>query len=323
MKAAVVYQMGEMPQYADFPEPIVHNDDEVLITVKASAIKQLDKSRASGKHYSATADKSEAIVPGGDGVGLLEDGTRVFAMGISGMMAEKAVVDRRRMVKLPDGIDDATAAALPNGVAGSVMALRFRAGMKVGETILINGATGFTGRIAIQVAKHYGAKKIIVTLRNEKSLKYLLELGADIIVSTEQTDENFINQLKEIHNHTPIDIVIDYLWGHTAELILEAFKGEGSFTQRTRFVSIGSISGDKIQLSSEILRSVDLQISGSGLGSWTKEEMYKLIKEIIPEMLQLAADKKIIIETEKVNLKDIKKLWGMTVADGKRLVVTI
>jgi len=323
MKAAVVYQRGEMPQYTEFSEPLVKNEDELLITVKAAAIKHFDKGRAKGTHYSADANNKEnATVIGGDGVGLLADGTRVFALG-AGMIAEKAIIDKRKMVKLPDGIDDITAAALPNAVAGSAMALRFRAGMKPGETVLINGATGFTGKIAIQVAKHYGAKKIIVTGRNPETLQTLFALGADETVLTTQTDENFIAQIKEIHNNIPIDVIIDYLWGHTAELILASLKGNGSFTHKTRFVSIGSVTGDKIQLSAENLRSVDLQLSGSGLGSWTKEEMKKLFSEIIPEMFQLAADGKLKAETVSVSLTDIEKLWDMEVADGKRMVVTM
>jgi len=154
-----MYQQGEMPQYVDFPEPIIHSNDELLISVKAAGIKHLDKSRATGKHYSAKKDIQQAKVIGGDGVGFLEDGTRVFALGVSGMIAEKAVIEKSRMVKLPDAIDDAVAAALPNAVAGSAMALRFRAQMKTGEIVLINGATSFTGKIAVQIAKHYGAKK--------------------------------------------------------------------------------------------------------------------------------------------------------------------
>ena len=323
MKAAVIYQRGEMPQYTDFPEPIVKNDDELLISVKAAAIKHFDKGTASGKHYSADSNKQNATVIGGDGVGLLADGTRVFALGISGMIAEKAVIDKRRMVKLPDGIDDVSACALPNAVAGSAMALRFRANMKEGETVLINGATGFTGKIAIQIAKHYGAKKIIVTGRNQQTLQSLFALGADEIVSTQQDDESFVKQLQEIHANTPIDIIIDYLWGHTAELILASLKGNGSFTHKTRFVSIGAMTGDTIQFSAENLRSVDLQLSGSGLGSWTKEEMKMLITEILPEMLQLAADKKLTVETISVDLSDIQKLWQMDAPDGKRLVITI
>jgi len=131
-----------MPQYTEFPEPVAKNDDEILISVKAAAIKHFDKGSASGKHYSAADNRQNAIVIGGDGVGVLADGTRIFALGVSGMIAEKAVIDKSRMVKLPEGLDDATAAALPNAVAGSAMALRFRAGMQPGETVLINGTMG-------------------------------------------------------------------------------------------------------------------------------------------------------------------------------------
>jgi NADPH:quinone reductase-like Zn-dependent oxidoreductase len=323
MKAAVIYHRGEMPQYADVAEPVVQHDDELLISVKAAAIKHFDKAKATGNHYAANTGKEQATVIGGDGVGLLADGSRIFALGVSGMIAEKAIIDKSRMIKLPDGIDDAVAAALPNAVAGSAMAIRFKAGMKQGETILINGATGFTGKIAVQIAKHYGAGKIIVTGRNEQSLQSLIALGADEIISLKQDDENFVAKIKEIHSNTPIDIIIDYLWGHTAELILAALKGKGSFTHKIRFVSIGAVTGDKIQLSAENLRSVDLQLSGSGLGSWTKDEMKTLFGEIIPEMFQLAADNKLKADIEKVSLADIEKLWDMEVPGGKRLVVTI
>jgi len=323
MKAAVIYQRGEMPQYADADEPVIQNADELLISVKAAAIKHFDKGRASGKHYSTTDIKQNATVIGGDGVGVLANGTRVFALGVSGMIAEKATIEKSRMVKLPYGLDDAIAAALPNAVAGSAMALRFRAAIQKGETVLINGATGFTGKIAVQVAKHYGAKKVIVTGRNEQSLQSLIALGADELVSVKQDDETFVAKIKEIHSNTPIDIIIDYLWGHTAELILSALKGKGSFTHKTRFVSIGAVTGDKIQLSAENLRSVDLQLSGSGLGSWTKDEMKKLFTEIIPEMFQLAANGKLKAETVNVNLKDINTLWDMEVPGGKRLVITL
>jgi len=183
------------------------------------------------------------------------------------------------------------------------------------------GVTGFTGKIAVQVAKHYGAKKIIVTGRNEQTLQALLASGADEIISVKQDDEPFISQLKEIHHNTPIDIIMDYLWGHTAELILSSLKGKGSYTHKVRFVSIGSVTGDKIQLSAENLRNADLQLSGSGLGSWTKNEMQQLFSEILPEMFELAADNKLKVETEKVSLADIEKLWDMETPDGKRLVI--
>lgn len=324
MKAAVMYQGNNAPQYVEnFPEPIINNKDELLITMKAAAIKNLDKGRAAGTHYSTENKLNDGKVVGGDGVGLLKDGTKIYAVGASGTIAEKATVEKDRIVKLPDGIDDAIAAALPNAVMGSAMALRFRAKMQKGETVLINGATSVTGKIAVQIAKYYGAKKIIVTGRNEDALQLLKELGADKFISLKQEDDAIINQIKSIHNNTPIDIIIDYLWGHSAELILASLKGNGTFTHNTRYVSVGAMSGNTIQLSSSILRSVNLQLSGSGLGSWTKDEVKILFKEILPEMFQLAVEGKLKLEIITVDLKDVESAWQTDVAGGKRMVITI
>jgi len=102
MKAAVIYQKGHLPHYADVAEPIAQNENEVLVSVKAVAIKHFDKGRASGSHYSSHAPKENGRVIGGDGVCLLPDGTRVYGMGISGMLAEKAVIDKNRIVQIPD-----------------------------------------------------------------------------------------------------------------------------------------------------------------------------------------------------------------------------
>jgi NADPH:quinone reductase-like Zn-dependent oxidoreductase len=329
MKAGVLYGKGGAPRYVDFPEPVPQNDGEVLVSVKAVALKHFDKSRAVGTHYSVEGDGRDATpldaagqdakVIGGDGVCLLPDGTRVYALGASGMMAEKATVEKDRVVTLPDGLEDDIAAALPNGVIGAAMALRFRAGIEPGDTVLINGATGFTGRIAVQIARHYGAGKIIATGRNPQSLQELLTLGADEIISVNQTDGEFVGQLRD----RELNVVIDYLWGHTAEMILAAIKGDGSVSGRTRFVSVGAMTGDLIQLSAANLRSTDLVLSGSGLGSWTRGQIGLLFSEILPEMFQLAADGKLKAGTTPVRLRDIEKLWEVDVPDGGRLVVRI
>lgn len=324
MKAAIMYPQGGGPRYAEMPAPIVSNENEVLLTVKAAAIKHIDRGQASGKHYSADAQSAgQAKIIGGDGVGVLADGTRVYAMGVSGMVAQQAVVEKDRMVHLPDGLNDATAAALPNGVIGSAMGLRFRARMQAGEVVLINGATGFTGRLAVQIAKHYGAKKVIATGRNPSSLQELLSLGADEVISVDQPDEDFLAQLRAIHSSTPIDVIVDYLWGHAAELLLASLKGKGAFTHPVRFVSIGSVTGDKIQLSAENLRSVNLQLSGSGLGSWTQQDVGQLFREILPEMFRLAADGKLTVDTVTVDLSETESVYDVAITDGKRLVITM
>jgi NADPH:quinone reductase-like Zn-dependent oxidoreductase len=322
MKAAVMNSKDGIVKYTEWPDPVVAGEDQVLINIKASAIKNVDRSIASGSHYSSeTEGAGQARVIGSDGVGVLKDGTRVYAIGLSGMVAEQAAVTKNQMVNLPDNLDNVMAAALPNAVIGAAMGLRFKAGIQPGDTVLINGATGFTGRVAVQIAKHYGAKKVIATGRNPESLQALTDLGADEVISIEQEDDAFVAQIQALHSHSPIDIIVDYLWGHSAELLLLALKGNGSFTHRTRFVSVGSIAGDIIQLSAANLRSVNLQLSGSGLGSLTRQEIGSLFSEILPEMFQLAADRLLRIETVNVPLADIESIYEVAIPSGKRLVI--
>ncbi|MEN5309020.1 zinc-binding alcohol dehydrogenase family protein [Chryseobacterium cucumeris] len=322
MKAAVVFAKGSIPQYADFQEPEVQ-ENEILISVKAASIKNLDRARAGGNHYSTENQKHQPAVIGTDGAGYLENGSKVYFFSKKGTVSEKAVADKKMIIPIPEGLDFSLAAALPNAVMGSAMALKFKAGIQPGNTVLINGATGITGRIAVQIARLYRAQKIIVTGRNEESLQSLLELGADEIVSLKLEDNDFKQKIKEIHQETPIDIIIDYVWGHSVEMILSAFKGDGNFSHKTKLVTIGGMSGDTIQLSSQILRGTDIQISGSGLGSWTKEESALLFSEIIPEMFQAAVEGEIKMETHEVDIKDIETIWNAEIESGKRLVIRI
>lgn len=324
MKAAVVFTKGTDPKYvSDFETPIKKSENEVILHVKASAIKNLDKLQASGKHYSTQGIDWVAKVVGGDGVGVLENGKRVYAMGQTGMLAEQAVVNIKKMVELPDNIDLTLAAALPNAVMGSALAMRFKADLQTGETVLINGATGVTGKMAVQIAKYYGAKNIIVTGRNENALKALEQLGATDFVSLNQEPNAVVSQIKALHALYQIDVVLDYLWGSSAEGILNALKGSGGFTHKTRYVAIGGMISDEIALSCSILRSTNLQISGSGIGSWTPEEVKLLITEVLPEMFQLAAEKKLTMDLHEVSLQNIESVWNQKLDSGTRLVITI
>ena len=322
MKAATMNPQNGIVRYGEYRAPLVTGGDEILMQVKAAAIKQVDRSIASGKHYSnAEQVQVKAKIIGSDGAGLLADGRRVYAVGMHGMMAEQAVVNKDRMVMLPENLDYATAAALPNAVIGAAMGLRFKADIQPGDTVLINGATGFTGRVAVQIAKYYGAKKVIATGRNPKALRELLDLGADEVISIKQNDEDIVSQIQAIHHHSPVDIIIDYLWGHPAELLLRALKGNGSFTHHTRFVSVGGMAGEIISLSAATLRSVNLTLVGSGLGSLSKEHISAFFGRILPEMFQLTAEGKIRIETVSFPLSEIESVYHAAIPDGKRMVI--
>src|SRR5699024_10742659 len=242
------------------------------------------------KSFYAAYSDLPAIV-GTDGAGILKDGTRVYAQGITGMFAEKAIIEKDAYTVLPENLDFATAAALPNAVQGSVLPLRLRGNIQKGSTILINGATGFTGQLAVQAARHFGAKSIIATGRDERRLQGLKQLGADKIISLTQSKEKISKELKEILDESLVDIVIDYLWGEPAKLNIEALKKGPTHT--VRFINVGNMAGQRINIEAGTLRNSALEILGAGLGSYTKEEFKQLTSEFLPEIFQLAASGKI------------------------------
>ncbi len=321
MKAAVIHSIGTTPQYEDFSVPVAQNGQQLLMQVKATSLKNLDKSRASGAHYSTYA--SFLAVVGTDGVGILPDGTAVYANGITGMMAEYALVDRRSCTPLPAGLDFALAAAIPNAVVGAGLALKYRAGMAPGKHVLINGATGFTGKAAVQIARHMGASKITVTGRNEARLTQLKSLGADAAISLSLPDEEILEALKKVHRDCPIDIVLDYLWGNPVALIIRALRGEGlhSIANPVRLVTIGEMAGKDLTLSSGVLRSAPIEICGSGFGSLPQEALDGFRDNLLPEMYELAANGGLQADIIKVPATGISDVWNAATGSGERIVL--
>lgn len=317
MKAAVLHQYGHIPKYEDYNDPLPQNEQQILVTVKAAAVKQLDKSKASGKHYTSYGQLPSLV--GTDGTGILADGTKIYANGITGMIAEKALIHANSWVKLPDNLDFGVAAALPNALFGSDAALLCRAGFNKGDVILVSGATGITGKMAVQVAKLRGASKVIAMGRNEAILNALKQEGADEIISLSRPDEVVIQKVKEIHSQTPIDIVLDYLWGHPMELILAGIKDVTP--RKVKVVTIGEMAGANISLLSGILRSTKIELIGSGIGSISMPEVVAYMKNELPAMLQAAADNKLHVEIDEVPLAGIETAWQHHSEKGKRLVV--
>ncbi|QBK77722.1 zinc-binding alcohol dehydrogenase family protein [Myroides odoratimimus] len=322
MKAVIVKEKGQNPVYTtDFKPVEVSSSEEVLMKIKAVSIKNLDRAIASGKHYSVSTKPFAPFVIGTDGVGELPDGTMAYGFGLQGMLSEYAIVDKNQLVPLPKGIDLAMASAMPNALMGSVIAMVVRARLQKGEVVLINGATGVTGQVAVQMAKHYGASKVIVTGRNEEALSSLKELGADEVISLHQNKETLVTAFSQVHQETPIDVVIDYLWGDSASAILSALKGKGKYQHRTRFVNVGAMSGDMMELSSSILRGTDIMLLGSGIGSWTDEEMVRFFKVLLPEAFDLAVAGKLRLETVSYPWQEISEVWDIPLSSGKRLVM--
>jgi len=307
MNAAVVHSFDTPPAYGDFDTPVPVGN-EVRVTMRAAALSQLVKAQASGKHYSAGTHLP--LVPGVDGAGVLEDGRRVFVAfprAPYGTMAEHTVIARDLCASIPDDIDDVTAAAAGNPGMSSWAALSDRARFVPGESVLINGATGIAGRLAIQIAKHFGARRIVVTGRNPTTESALRALGADAFIALDQSPATLLAAFQDEIMRGNVRVVLDYLWGAPAEHLIAAISGVGSRIagERVRFVQLGSLAGHTITLPGAALRSSGLELMGSGLGSVSNPRLVA----IIGEMLRVFRSANMTIDTEAVALSDVADAW--------------
>jgi NADPH:quinone reductase-like Zn-dependent oxidoreductase len=305
MKAAIVRVAGQSPVYGDFAEPTA-GPGENRIAVAAAALSPLARSRASGAHYSASGQYPAVV--GVDGVGRLDDGRRVYFMlprAPWGAMAEVAVAPAGQIALLPDGLDDVTAAAIANPGMSSWAAFTERAKLKAGETVLINGATGSAGRLAVQFAKRLGAKTVIATGRNPDALRALAALGADATIPLGD-DEAALEDRFRAQFAEGIDVVVDYLWGKSAERLLAAAARGLKEGASLRFVQVGAISGANITLPGAVLRSSAIALMGSGLGSVPLDRL----AADIGELLQAAAAGGFTIPVTAVSLSEVERAWG-------------
>jgi NADPH:quinone reductase-like Zn-dependent oxidoreductase len=291
MNAAVVHSFDAPPRYSSFDGP-VPSEKEQLVTVTAAGLHQIVRSLANGTHYGSTS--KPPFIPGVDGVGRLSDGSRVY-FGASrspfGSFAERTVSSIA--FPLPDGLDDAIAAGIANPGMSSWAALKFRAQFVPGESVLILGATGVAGRLAIQIAKRLGAKRVVAAGRNPERIE-----GADAVIPID----------RDAFRQEPCDIVLDYLWGQPAEILIDAIsqKGLQHLSSRVRFVQVGSMAGPKISFPAEALRSSGLEMIGSGFGSVPIERILASVVEFLAE----AARNPFQFKVKAVPLRDVEAAWS-------------
>jgi NADPH:quinone reductase-like Zn-dependent oxidoreductase len=318
MKAAIVHAFDQPPKFGEIDAPTAQ-EGEVLVTVQAAALSQLVRAQASGKHY--TSGKTLPFVPGADGVGRLADGSRVyfaFPRAPIGAMAQTVAVKAINCTPIPANVSDLTAAAIANPGMSSWAALEDRARFQAGESVLVNGAAGTSGRLAIQIAKYLGASRVIATARNPAVEDELRELGADTFIALNQTPEKLVERFHHEINTGGVDVVLDYLWGQPAECFLDAAIGHGSSEAgpRIRFVNIGSLAGATINLTPAPLRSSGLEMLGSGLGSVSHEGLVKIVGKV----LQAIGPAQLKIDAHPIELSEVEQAWGHETA--QRIVLT-
>ncbi|BEL05461.1 zinc-binding alcohol dehydrogenase family protein [Actinoplanes sichuanensis] len=307
MHAAVLTAFDAPPVYREHPEPVPAGDDEMVVDVLAAGLHHLTRAKANGSHYSSTG--AFPLVPGADGVVRDRDGRlRYVALDDTnhGTFAERTVIDVRRSVVLPDGVDPVRIAAAMNPAMSSWVALRRRIAFPPGQRVLVIGATGNAGRMAVQVAKLFGAAHVIAAGRDATRLAELPELGADQTCT-----------LDRLETAADVDVVLDYVWGEpAANAMVPMLTARADRSVPLTWVQIGSMGGSVAPVPSVALRSAKLQIVGSGIGSVPA-------RDFIAELPQLAAavtEGAISVRAEAVPLAEITRAWTAE-SDGRIVLV--
>jgi NADPH2:quinone reductase len=321
MKAAVLHKFGKAPRYEDFADPTAEQD-EIVIQVKAVPLENIDRAMVKGTHFSTRQFLPQLpAIPGSDGIGQTEDGRLIGFGGMRppyGSMAERAAIPAAYQVPIPDGVDAVTAASMPGSTLTALFPLKWGVKMEPGETVLVNGATGFAGRLAIQVAKLLGAGRVIGTGRDAAALRSLPALGADSVIDLKQSPDRLAQAFKDAAGETSYTVILDFLWGRPTETLLKTLVPDtlALARGRIRLVQIGEAAGPTITLSADSLRTSGLEITGAGAGL-TPEA----IAEGTAQTWGWIKAGKVRAEIEAVPLKDVERAWGRAELHGKRIVL--
>jgi len=309
MKAAVLRELG-VPDYDEFAEPRADGGNAV-VEVRAAGLNPVDVSIAAGRFYAGVPPLPS--VAGREGVCVL-DGERVYfdaPVAPYGSMAERALIDPGSTYPLPDALDDGLALAL--GIAGLAawLALDWRAQLEPGEHVLVLGASGVLGQIAVQAAKHLGAARVVAAARSAEGIERAQALGADAVARLGEPSE-LAAALREAAEGR-IDVVVDPLFGEPFAAAVEAAS------LRARLVALGSSAGVTSTLSSAAVRGKMLDI----LGHSNVFAPPDVKRAAYLRMAELAARGELLVDVERIPLADVRDAWERIAASGHRKLVLV
>jgi NADPH:quinone reductase-like Zn-dependent oxidoreductase len=309
MQAAVIVRHGEPPRYGPHPRPR-RGPGQALLRVTAAPVNPLDLLCASGTSYFGAPPLPYA--PGAQGVGVIEAADRLPAGQRSwfscnagmrpgdGAMAEFCVADESAVLPLPDGVDDALAAALGLSAIAAWMALTWRGGLQPGERVLILGASGTVGQVGIQAARLAGARRVTAACRDPVGRARAAELGADAVADLSGDDVDALaGRLAEAAGGQ-VDLVLDPVWGRPAEAAVQVLAPRG------RLVNLGSAAAPEASLGSATLRSSVLSVLGYTNNALTGEQKAAALDVILGH----AAAGRITTDREALPLAQAAEAWA-------------
>ena len=297
MRAAVLRAHGRVPEVEEFddPEPV---DGAEVLEVAAAAMNPVDVRIASGEF--ALERHEPPYVAGKEGVARRADGSLVYfdsAREPYGAFAEWTLVDAGAGFQVPDGLDPALAVCL--GVSGLAawLGLEWRGRLAYGETVLVLGASGVVGQIAVQAAKLLGAGRVVAAARDEHGLWRARSLGADAIVRLAQSD--LAGALREASGGDGYHLVLDPLWGEPAKAAIAALVPYG------RMVHVGQSAGAEIALSSPAVRSKPIDLLGHTNYNVPEEQKAAAFER----MTRHALADELKVQIERLRLGDVPDAW--------------
>jgi len=314
MHAAVVRSFDAPPRYESIGGP--EAGAGTVVDVLAAGLHPRVRSDAAGRHY--TSSGSLPMIPGIDGVGRLPGGQTVYFVAGDrwGSMAEQAVTGLDRSVPLPAGADAVTIAAGMNPAMSSWVALRRRVPLRSGQSVLILGATGTAGTMAVQVARLLGAGRIVGAGRDPDRLAALPAAGADAAVSLAGDPDAVARRLADAA--ADVDIVIDYLWGEPAgAAMLALLTARADRGRAMDWIEIGAVAGPELSLPSVALRSANLRLQGIGQGA-VSAATYVAELPSLAERLSAGA---ITVSATPMPLASVEQAWSRLVSPGERVVL--
>ena len=321
MRAAWIEEVGGTPSVRDVGDPR-REEGQALVAVTAAPLNPIDLATASGRFYAGPPDVP--YVPGKEGVGrvleadALSPGTRVWFMapgghGGNGALAERATPSEASAVEVPEGVEDALAASL--GIAGLAawLALEHRARVRAGETVLVLGASGAVGQIAVQAARVLGARRVVAAARSRDGLDRARELGADATVElTDAADAEELGERLRDAAGGDIHVTVDPLWGDPVAGAAHAAAPGG------RIVNLGESADPEATLTSALVRGKSLTI----LGHANQRVPREVIADAYRRLLEHAAAGRVTVDYELLPLERVAEAWERQAASpGRKLVL--
>jgi NADPH2:quinone reductase len=296
MRAAVIDELGGLPGIREVAEPA-----GASVRVLAAPVNPIDLATSRG--ILATHPELP-YVPGCEAVGTTEDGRLVwvFSGGLgtarNGGMAERATIGDAFVVDVPEGADPAVAAAL--GIAGLAGWLPFawRAPLRGGENVLVLGATGTVGLVAVQTANLLGAARVVAAGRSPEGLARAASVGADATVRLDETDD-LAASFREAFGGEGPSYVFDPLWGAPAAAAVDAAA------RGATIVNLGQSAGATSELVSGSVRFKSLNILGHTNFAVGGDELADHYRRLVGHVL--AGD--ISLDVERIPLDDVAEAW--------------